>query len=200
MRASRLFILGMLARQGEMHGHQIRRAAQIDRTELWADIKPGALYGALHRMAAEGVIVPVRTEQEGNRPARTVYAITDEGREEFASYRDEVFRDARLRPDPFDLALQQAAGALSASDLRTMVEGRLHAFASQHATFERLWNEAASFLTAAERLSFQHTMRRLALEIDWHRAILDQLPLLAAGSSAGGEVVASGPSGGEEDD
>ncbi|HET7095198.1 MAG TPA: PadR family transcriptional regulator, partial [Thermomicrobiales bacterium] len=91
MRSSRLFILGMLARRGEMHGHQIRRAAQIDRTELWADIKPGALYGALHRMADEGVIVAVRTEQAGNRPARTIYSITDEGRQELASYRDDVF-------------------------------------------------------------------------------------------------------------
>jgi DNA-binding PadR family transcriptional regulator len=199
MRASRLFILGMLTRHGEMHGHQIRRAAQIDRTELWADIKPGALYGALHRMAAEGVIVSVRTEQEGNRPARTVYAITDEGREEFASYRDEVFRDARLRPDPFDLALQQSAGELSESDLREMVGGRLQALTTQHATFERLWIEAAPFLTAAERLSFQHTLRRLALEIEWHRDIIDQLPLLAADPPSGRTVAESHPTGGKDD-
>jgi DNA-binding PadR family transcriptional regulator len=198
MRASRLFILGMLARHGEMHGHQIRRAAQIDRTELWADIKPGALYGALHRMAAEGVIVPVRTEQQGNRPARTVYALTEEGRAEFESCREEAFRDARLRPDPFDLALQQAAGALSERDLRAMVEGRLQALTAQHALFERLWKEAEPYLTAAERLSFQHTMRRLALEIDWHRDILDQTPAVAEQPPETGEASKPHPSGGND--
>lgn len=177
----------MLARRGEMHGHQIRRAAQIDRTELWADIKPGALYGALHRMADERVIVTVRTEQAGNRPARTIYAITDEGRRELASYRDELLRDARLRPDPFDLALQHAVGALSDTDLRAMLEERSRALTTQRATFERLWTEAEPYLTPAERLSFQHTLRRLTLEIDWHRELVEQAPALVDRPPATGE-------------
>jgi DNA-binding PadR family transcriptional regulator len=106
MKSTRLFILGALARHGPMHGHQIRRNAQVDRAELWADVKVGSLYAALHRMAAEGVIEVVRSEQEGNRPARTVYAITPQGRIELAAIRDQALRDARLRPDPVDLALQ----------------------------------------------------------------------------------------------
>src|SRR5215469_2379693 len=108
MNSTRLFVLGALARGGAMYGHQIRRAAQLDRTELWTDIKQGSLYGALHRMAAEGVIEVVRTEQAGNMPARTVYAITPTGREELVALRDEALRQTRLRPDPVDLALQNA--------------------------------------------------------------------------------------------
>ena len=83
-----------------MHGHQIRRAAQLDRTELWADVKPGSLYGALRRMADEGVIEALRTERVGNLPERTVYAITDDGRRELFALRQAILRDTRLRPDP----------------------------------------------------------------------------------------------------
>ena len=54
----------------------------MDRAELWSDVRPGSLYGALHRLAAEGLIEALRTEQAGHLPARTVYAITAEGRRE----------------------------------------------------------------------------------------------------------------------
>src|ERR1700685_4444638 len=82
MNPTRLFVLGALARHGPMYGHQIRRDARIDRTELWSEVKPGSLYAALHRLQDEGLIEPVRTEQQGNLPARTVYAITGAGRRE----------------------------------------------------------------------------------------------------------------------
>jgi len=39
-----------------MYGHQIRRDARMDRADLWSDVRPGSLYGALHRLAAEGLI------------------------------------------------------------------------------------------------------------------------------------------------
>ena len=52
MSTTRLFILGALSRLGPMHGHQIRREAQISRTESWSNVKPGSLYGALQRMEA----------------------------------------------------------------------------------------------------------------------------------------------------
>jgi len=102
---TRLFVLGALARHGPMYGHQIRRDARIDRTELWSEVKPGSLYAALHRLQGEGLIEPVRTEQQGNLPARTVYAITAEGRRELRALRGEALREVALRPDPVDLAL-----------------------------------------------------------------------------------------------
>src|SRR3954463_7472101 len=109
MSSVRLYILGALAELGPMHGHQIRREAQTNRTELWTDIKVGSLYRALGRRAEEGTIEAVRTERAGNMPARTIYAITDMGRQELDVLRDDVLREVRLRPDPVDLALQYSA-------------------------------------------------------------------------------------------
>src|SRR5690349_22463239 len=105
MNPTRLFVLGALARRGPMYGHQLRRGARVDRAELWSEVRPGSLYGALHRMEAEGLIEPVRTEQDGQLPARTVYAITEEGRRELRTLRTEAFGEVGLRPDPVDLAL-----------------------------------------------------------------------------------------------
>lgn len=175
MSSTRLFVLGMLARSGEMHGHQIRRAAQIDRTELWADVRPGSLYGALHRMEAEGVVAAVRTEQVGNRPARTVYAITDEGRAELASHRDEALREVRLLPDPVDLALQFTTD-LDPETLAALIAERHRELAAQLAFWRRLREEVDPYLTEMEKLTFRHTLLRLETEVAWHDELLGQLP------------------------
>lgn len=162
-----------------MHGHQIRRAAQIDRTELWADVKPGSLYGALHRMEAEGIIAAVRTEQEGNRPARTIYAITDVGIAELAAHRDAALRHTRLRPDPFDLALS-FAGDLPPDELRAILEERHRALKAELASRQRLRTAADPHLTELEKLTFRHSLLRLEGEVAWHGELLERLPTLLA--------------------
>lgn len=180
MNTTRLFILGTLERGGEMHGHQIRRAAQTERTELWADVKPGSLYGALHRMEAEGIVEAVRTEQEGKRPARTVYRITEEGRGELAAHRDEALREARLRPDPVDLALQ-FTGDLSEGALRSALEARRGSLASQLASWRQVRESADPHLSEMEKMTFGHTLGRLEAELSWHDELLEKLPALVDG-------------------
>src|SRR5664280_2612033 len=108
MSAIRLFVLSALAEHGPMHGHQIRQQAQSDRAELWTEVKVGALYGALKRLAGEGLIAELRSERQGNFPERTVYDITDRGREALAAVHGEALRTIVIRPDPFDLALVHA--------------------------------------------------------------------------------------------
>lgn len=179
MNTTRLFILGTLERGGPMHGHRIRRAAQTDRTELWADVKPGSLYGALHRMEDEGIVEAVRTEQEGKRPARTVYGITEEGRGELAAHRDEALREARLRPDPVDLALH-FTGDLSEGALRSALEARRGSLAAQLASWRQVRESADSYLSEMEKMTFGHTLARLEAELVWHDEILEKLPMLLA--------------------
>lgn len=177
MSSTRLFVLGILAKGEPMHGHQIRRMAQTDRTELWTDIKPGSLYGVLHRMQAEGIITAVRSEQEGNRPERTVYAITEEGRTEFAFLREKVLRDIKLRPDPVDLALQHTQD-MSDDDLRTILENRRAAVAGELESWRQLQRAAAPHIVGLERIIIRHTEARLRAELEWHDELLAQLPEL----------------------
>ena len=172
---TRLFVLGSLAKSGPMHGHQIRREAQIDRTELWADIKPGSLYGALHRMADEGLIAPVKTEQQGNLPARTIYEITQAGREELEVHRDEALRRTKLANDPVDLALQYLDD-LTRESARTVITNRRQAYATQMAEWQRLQQQADPHITDIERLGFRHQILRLEAEIAWHDEVLAALP------------------------
>lgn len=157
-----------------MHGHEIKRRAEVDRTEAWTDVKSGSLYGALHRLEAEGVIAVARTEQDGRRPARTVYEITVDGRAELAALRDRLLRDVQLRPDPVDLALQNS-GDLSTTELRAVIEDRRRALAADADAWQHRWDAAAPFLTGLEPLTFAHTALRLRAEITWHDHALEHL-------------------------
>jgi DNA-binding PadR family transcriptional regulator len=178
---TRLFILGALAKHGPMYGHQLRRDARLDRTEMWSEVRPGSLYGALHRLAAEGLIEPLRTEQDGQLPARTVYGITTEGHRELSVLRAEALRAVRVQPDPVDLALAMSAD-VAEDTLRGYFDDRIRALSAQAVQFghqrERSWPDQ----TVADDLVVEHARLRIEAELNWHRQVLDRIGKLAADS------------------
>lgn len=178
---TRLFILGALAKHGPMYGHQLRRDARLDRTELWSEVRPGSLYGALHRLAAEGLIEPLRTEQDGQLPARTVYGITGEGHRELRALRAEALQEVRLQPDPVDLALAMSRD-LDPDLLRGYLEDRVRALSARAAQFDHQRDRMWPGQTVADDLVVEHARLRIRAELDWHRLVLDQLGKLATGS------------------
>src|SRR5580692_1421575 len=111
MNLSRLMILGVLAERGPMHGHQIRRIAELTNAGAWGGITGGALYAELRKLDGEGLVEAVREEQMGRRPARTVYEITGEGRLELVVQRDAALEVIFGSADPLSVVLLFAAGA-----------------------------------------------------------------------------------------
>ncbi len=163
-----------------MHGHQIRREAQLNRTESWSNVKPGSLYGALQRMETEGAIAIVRNEQEGNRPERTVYQITDKGRAEMIAYRDAILRDARLRPEPVDLAIQFLRDELTEEEARMELVIRRRSIQDQLKFWESARENAEPYINDMERMVYAHSIRRLELELAWHDELIERLSQLLA--------------------
>lgn len=178
---TRLFVLGALAKHGPMYGHQLRRDARLDCADMWSDVRPGSLYGALHRLAAEGLIEPVRTEQEGNLPARTVYAITAEGQRELRVLRAEALAEVGLRPDPVDLALATSSD-LDEDTLRGYVQDRISALTADAARFQHRADRVWPDQTVADDLVVEHALLRIEAELAWHKLVLDRIGKLTADS------------------
>jgi DNA-binding PadR family transcriptional regulator len=175
----RLFILGTLASSGPLHGHQIRQQAQSDRTETWTDVQVGSVYGALKRLANEDLVREVRTEKIGNRPERTVYEITPEGRRCLAAIRDAALRDLDRHFDPFDLALVQSRDTPD-EELERVIENRIGALKVQLETQRHSAESADPFVNEAERMVLQHLIARTDAEIRWHTELAARLPKIAA--------------------
>ena len=144
-------------------------------------MRPGSLYGALHRLEAEGLIEPLRTEQDGRLPARTVYAITAEGHRELRTLRAEALQEVGLRPDPVDLALAMS-GDLDEGIVRGYLDDRIRALAAQAAQFDHHADRAWPDQTVADDLVVEHARLRIPAELARHHLVLDRLGKLGAGS------------------
>jgi DNA-binding PadR family transcriptional regulator len=179
MSSIRLFILGTLAASGPLHGHQIRQQAQSDRTEIWTDIQVGSVYGALKRLANEDLVRELRTEKVGNRPERTVYEITPEGRRALAAIRDSALRELDRHYDPFDLALAQSRAAPE-EELEQIVANRLAGLKVNVAWLRHHAEAADPYVNEAERMILQHLVERTEAEVRWHTELAARMPKIAA--------------------
>lgn len=178
----RLLILGLLA-GGPLHGHQIRRTAEQTGIEEWGGVKVGALYGMLHRLAAEGLLEPVRTEREGRRPQRTVYAITAEGRAELAIHRDRALTQPVVYSTTVEAALKWPAG-LDHSALRERLSRRRSALAGKVTDLvaSRELHLQEGHLSAASIAGYRRAQLHLEAELAWHDELEAMLPAIARDS------------------
>ena len=183
MSSVRLYILGALAVEGPMHGHQLRLLAEKEHIHYWTDISVGSLYGVIKRLVSEGLIAELRVEREGNYPERQVYEISPTGRTALAVLRQDGLDTVVFRPDPFDLAMSR----LDPDRLDTVadsLESRLATLRAMLAESEEQRASADPYLTLNERMVLSHKTARLTAEIDWHSALLSHLPAILADESA----------------
>lgn len=175
-------ILGLLAERGPMHGHQIRRTAELTNAEVWGGITGGALYAELRKLGGEGLIEAIREEQVGRRPARTVYQITEEGRLELVVQRDAALGVVFGSADPLSVVLLFAAGTDPAelserlAARRGRIEGQLAAMATER---ERLTGQGV--LPPLAVAAFRRGELRLEAEVRWHEEFGRQLAAGVAG-------------------
>lgn len=179
----RLLILGLLA-SGPLHGHQIRRAAEQSGIEQWGGVKVGGLYGMLHRLEGESLIEPLRVEQEGRRPPRTVYAITPDGRAELVLHRDRALTQPALHSTTVEVALKWSAG-LDQKALRERLRRRRDAVAREHAELvaSRDLNLDEGRLSTASIAGYRRTQLHLEAELAWHDELEAMLPAIARESA-----------------
>lgn len=159
---ARLFVLGCL-RDGPRHGYLLRHEAMLDQTSTWADVKPGSIYHALHRLRQEGLVEAVSTEQQGG-PARTVLGLTDEGRAALDTQIRQSLGAVAVPADPFDVALRLAD---QVDDRESLLVARRDSLARRVQVHRARLPEVRRHLTAWEVAAFEHVIDRLEFELDW---------------------------------
>ena len=179
MSSIRLFILGSLEQHGPMHGHQLRLLDEEEHIDSFTDISVGSLYGAIKRLSAEGLIEELRTEREGGYPPRQVWDITQQGRVAVGVIRMDMLREIVRRPDPFDLALTRLDPE-HLDDLPTLIGAWLAAFRAKFAEDEAHLHAIRRYLTLAEIRASEHRLVRFRGEIEWHEALIADLPAIIA--------------------
>jgi DNA-binding PadR family transcriptional regulator len=171
--STRLVILGFL-RGRPQYGYEIKQMIEHVMGD-WTDIAFGSIYYALGKLAEEGYVEKVGTEQEGGRPSRTVYQITDAGREEFVRLLREVWDDVERQTFDFDVGLSFMS-ALPIDEVKGYLGKRIthleHVLQYLDAHQAEELADADHVPTHLASTVFDHHRRHLQAELDWTRKLL----------------------------
>jgi DNA-binding PadR family transcriptional regulator len=79
---ARFLILGVLHR-GNFHPYEIKRRLEAAMVECYVDVDVGTLYYAVRKLEKDGLIEAVAQERVSRGGIRTIYRVTQAGRDEF---------------------------------------------------------------------------------------------------------------------
>lgn len=96
-----------LLHEDDMHAYEMVRLLRERRADRLIALTHGTIYHTVARLERQGRIAEVGSDREGNRPERTIYALTDAGAADLLTWirRELVSIDD---PDRFRIALTEA--------------------------------------------------------------------------------------------
>ena len=176
MSSIRLFVLSSFAELGPTHGHRIRIEAERRQVHLWTDISTGAVYGAINRLASEGLLREYRKEIEGNRPPRQLYEITEAGRSMLDVLQQETEESIWFRYDPFDLAMTRV-DRNQLSEFSKTVTARIAKLKTMISERESVIADAQKCIDFVDEWALRHSSYRLDAEVRYFQDLLGWLEL-----------------------
>src|SRR6516165_12741591 len=123
--------------QRPMHPYELGRTLSEHGDARSIKFNHGSLYMVVGQLAKAGYISELETSQEGQRPERTVYALTDAGRAEFRDWLRELVAEPQQEYPHFVAALSLIA-ALPPSEVVPLLRRRLDLLQQEHAEIRGL--------------------------------------------------------------
>jgi DNA-binding PadR family transcriptional regulator len=174
-KVANLMALAVLATvvQRPMHRYEMASVMRARGKDRDMDIKWGSLYTVVQNLERNGYVEPVGVTRQGARPERTVYQITDAGREELVGWTRELIAEPEAEHTRFVAGLSVLA-VLSPDDVIDLLRMRLQRLTESVNSLTAQLAEAA----AVPRLFLIEDEYRIAMtraETDWTRSLLDEL-------------------------
>jgi DNA-binding PadR family transcriptional regulator len=135
-----LAVLAYLTRE-PMHPYELSRTLRDNGDARSIKFNHGSLYMVVQQLARAGFIAERETTREGQRPERTVYALTDAGRHELRDWLRELVEQPQ-REYPHFVAALSLIGALPPGEIVELLGKRLRQLAEQRAEIRDLIDTA----------------------------------------------------------
>src|SRR6478752_8763923 len=115
---------------GPMHPYELGRRLQETGMDRSVKFNRGSLYMVVEQLRKAGFVAEQETVRDSQRPERTVYALTDEGRHEFYDWMRELVAQPRHEYPQFGVALSLLS-VLSPADSVELLTQRSTALAEE---------------------------------------------------------------------
>ncbi|MCC7208567.1 MAG: PadR family transcriptional regulator [Anaerolineae bacterium] len=168
-----LAILALLY-EAPMHPYMMQRLIKGRAKDEVINVERRAsLYQTIRQLERAGLIAVKETQREEKRPERTVYALTDAGRDTLVDWmRDGLATPAREFPE-FPAMLSFIA-ALPADEARQQLETRAAALSQQIARIDKALRNAY-WVPRVFLLEMEYLRTVLEAELGWVRALVDDM-------------------------
>jgi len=170
----RLVILGLL-RERPLYGYEIKQIIEEHMSD-WTSIAFGSIYFALDKLAQEKFLEKVEVGQAGKRPSRSVYQITDAGREEFLYLLRAGWQQFERDYFPLDVCLF-FLDSLPLEEVIAYLQSRKNALKSalEYVQSHRAEQLAFPEVPPLAAAIFDHTIFHTQAELEWVTDLLQKL-------------------------
>lgn len=159
-----------------MHPYQMQRVMAFRGKEDVIRVQRGSLYPAVERLAQAGLIESTETAREGRRPERTVYRLTEQGRETASQWLGDMLSDPKNEFPRFPAALAFLP-MLSPGQARAALTTRALGLARAVAALGASERDLLERFGMPRLFLLEDEYRRVVLqaELDWVRSLVDDL-------------------------
>lgn len=168
-----LAILSLLF-EDDMHPYEMRRLIRHRGKADFVDLRPGSLYRTIERLERARLVEPVETTREGRFPERTVYRITETGREELLDWMREML-STPVNDFPQVLQALSVLPILEQDDAREQLEKRVLRLESEIAALETSMRRLEGVLPRLFLIEVEYAVALRRAERDWMSALVEDM-------------------------
>ncbi|MBB6634326.1 PadR family transcriptional regulator [Cohnella thailandensis] len=171
-----IFILGILC-EGHRHPYDIKKMFKRESLAPEVRISDGTLYYHFEALTKQKYIERIMVSREENRPERTLYGITELGREALVEMIYKNFRSFKEVSDLYPCIL--FIHHVSRERVIGMLEDCIAAVNQKIQRFERIWNDVPPDssehpIVLNAKILQEHAMNRAKTDLEWLEKVLNR--------------------------
>ncbi|MFL6122264.1 PadR family transcriptional regulator [Actinophytocola sp.] len=164
-----------LLHERDMHPYEMTQLMRERRVDLRVKLRPGSLYHTVERLEGQGIIEVVGTQRQGRRPERTVYALTEAGRDVFVEQARAMLATPAQEYPQYPVALS-AANELDQDDALAQLRTRVLALRARIAADQVIIDHRLTrHLPKMYWIEFDFTHHQRQAELAWTERLVEDL-------------------------
>ncbi|MGW6908087.1 PadR family transcriptional regulator [Streptomyces sp. NPDC054940] len=159
--------------QKPMHPYEIAQTLRSQGKDTSTKTNYGSLYTVVQNLEKHGFVEVTGVERQGNRPERTVYGLTEAGREEMAEWLSDLLAIPAKEYPIFETALSLMA-ALPPDEVVRLLEMRLSSLEVQVASGRGALEKLYETLPRLFLVEVEYQLHMVEAQAEWVRGFLDE--------------------------
>ncbi|MEV6588490.1 PadR family transcriptional regulator [Streptomyces acidicola] len=161
----------VLLMEKSMHPYEIAQTLRRRGKDSSTKINYGSLYTVVQNLEKHGLVEVAEVQRQGNRPERTLYGITESGREEATEWLSDLLAVPAREYPIFETALS-LVGVLHPDDVARLLEERLSRLEVQVASARGALEKLYETLPRLFLVETEYQAHMVEAQAEWVRGLL----------------------------